>query len=69
MKIKSTLIKAGDLRAGDLFSTASQLYWDNRDINSIGEKVYIRTDAPTPPNQKDDDIYLIEIITNTTPIE
>ena len=45
MKIIATKIKGKDLKAGDLFSTASQLYWDNYNNNhSIGEKVYIRTD-------------------------
>ncbi len=59
MKIIATPIKAKDLSAGDLFSTASQKYWDFRDKNSIGEKVYIRTDAPTPKDQENEEVYLI----------
>ena len=62
MKIKATPIKAKDLKPGDLFSTAPQLYWDKRDPNSLGEKVYMRTDAPTPKDQAEEEIYLIEFI-------
>ena len=60
MKIIVTLVKAKDLKSGDLFTTASQPYWDNfASHHSIGEKVYIRTDEPTPPDQAEDEIYKI----------
>ena len=61
MKIIATKVKAKDLQPGDLFSTASQLYWDSRDANAIGEKVYIRTTALTPTDQAEDEIYKITI--------
>ncbi len=61
MKIKATLVKAKELKSGELFSTASQAHWDNIDPLSIGEKVYIRTDAPTPKEEEEEDICRIEI--------
>ena len=62
MKIKATKIKAKKLKAGDLFSTADKLYWDNHHNNlSIAEKVYIRTNEPCPKDQENEEIYKIEI--------
>ncbi len=46
MKIRATPVKGSDLKPGDLFSTASQEYWDNPNPGSVGEKVYIRMDTP-----------------------
>lgn len=47
MKISTEPVKGKDLQPGDLFSTYGQEYWDNFDKNgSIGERVYIRTNAP-----------------------
>lgn len=68
MKIIATLIKGKDLKAGDLFSTAGQDYWDvvenlrETDPLRIGEKVYIRTDTPCPDGQENEEIYKILII-------
>ena len=62
MKIVATKITGEDLVAGDLFSTANQLYWDHFDPQSIAEKVYIRTDAPCPKGSEKDEIYLLTII-------
>lgn len=62
MKIIATKVKGRDLRPGVLFSTAPQSYWDHRDALAIGEKVYIRTDAPCPKDQEDEDIYRITVI-------
>ena len=62
MKINAVKIKAKDLKPGDLFSTASQLYWDHhKNHHSIGERVYIRTEEPTPEDQKNEKIYRINI--------
>ena len=64
MKIKVHKIKCKDLNAGDLFSTADQVYWEainNNQYKSIGEKVYIRTIQPCPENQAEDDIYRITV--------
>ena len=46
MKIRATPIRGEELKPGDLFSTASQEYWDNPNPGSIGELVYIRMDTP-----------------------
>ena len=64
MKIIATKIKAKELKAGDLFSNVGQLYWNNSNIKahqSIGEKVYIRTEEPCPEDQEEEEIYRIEI--------
>ncbi|KKN36939.1 hypothetical protein LCGC14_0768620 [marine sediment metagenome] len=52
-----------DLRPGDLFSSVGPNYWDHRDLNSIGERVYIRTDAPARADDLDTEVYrvLVEI--------
>lgn len=57
-------MRAADLQAGDLFSKAGQEYWDLclADHHAIGQKVFIRTDEPTPEDQKDIMIYKITII-------
>ena len=66
MKIKATLLKGKDLEPGDLFSTMGQAYWDGVSIsadNSIGERVYIRTNTPSElAIDKEMAIYKIEII-------
>lgn len=62
MKVTATKVKAKELKAGDLFSTAGQLYWDNcKNNHSIGEKVYIRTGEPAPVKQRENYIYRITI--------
>lgn len=53
MKIKAIAVRAEDLKPGDLFSTAGPEYWDFiDDRESLGEKAYIRTNTPTPTDQK-----------------
>lgn len=63
MKIKATKVNGEDLKAGDLFSTANQLYWDYyKDNESIGEKVYIRTEKSCPKGQEKEKVFKIEIL-------
>lgn len=62
MRFEAEPVKGKDLKPGDLFSTASQFYWDHRDPSALGEKVYVRTEAPTPPEQAEDDIFRIAIV-------
>ena len=52
----------GELRPGDLFSTVGPEYWDLQTRNAIGERVYIRTNTPTPPSQYHEPIYRITIV-------
>ena len=68
MKIIAKKVKCKHLMPGDLFSTASQQMWDfwekhedDDGLVALGQKVYIRTNAPCPDDQKDDDIYRIRI--------
>ena len=64
MKFKVTEIKGKDLKIGDLFSNIGKPYWSEENINlhqSIGEKVYIRTDKPLPKDQDETIVYKIEV--------
>lgn len=62
MKIIATKIKAKELNAGDLFSIAGQDHWDNiGKLGELGQRVFIRTETPTPPDQADEDIYRITV--------
>lgn len=64
MRIIATKVTAKDLKPGDLFSNVDQHYWDLAvALNAavIGERVYIRTNAPCPEDQAEDEIYRIEI--------
>lgn len=62
LRIKATPTRGGDLKPGDLFSTAGPKYWGLIDKNgSIGERVYIRTEAPCPQGEESEEIYRIEI--------
>jgi hypothetical protein len=63
MTIKATPIVARNLKPGDLFSTLGAEYWDHIDVSgSCGEKLYVRTNAPTHDSQHPEDIvYLIEV--------
>jgi hypothetical protein len=63
LRIKATPIAAKDLAPGDLFSTYGPSYWDSPPSGSIGERVYIRTEA-SAANAYDADstVFRIEII-------
>lgn len=65
MKILAIPVQAAELRPGDLFSTVGPKYWANRDPNAVGEKVYIRTDAPTPDEQAHEPVFRITIESDT----
>lgn len=63
MTIVATPVLAGQLKPGDLFSTAGPEYWLNeRDLTAVGERVFIRTEAPTPEDQRMEVVYRIEIV-------
>lgn len=61
MRILAHQLSGKDLQTGDLFSMADQYYWDNYDLSSIGQRVYIRTSAPCPPDQLETVVYRIAI--------
>lgn len=61
MKIIAQRVLAKELRPGDLFSTAGPEYWDVSRLGIVGERVYIRMEEPTPPDQMDTVIYRITI--------
>ena len=62
IRIIAEKVKGKDLKAGELFSTANQSYWDSG-VNklSVGEKVYIRTNCPCPKNEENEEINRITI--------
>jgi hypothetical protein len=62
VKITATQVKGSELKPGDLFSTASQSYWDHfSNRQSIGESVYIRTETPHDADDADTIVYRITI--------
>ncbi|HEY2243423.1 MAG TPA: hypothetical protein VGH47_04265 [Xanthobacteraceae bacterium] len=63
MKVKATSVAGRDLHPGDLFSTVGPDYWQRIDANeSIGERVYIRTNTPSAnANDADACVFKIEI--------
>jgi hypothetical protein len=67
MRIIATPIPAHQLKPGDLFSTADQRYWDLAMAgNSIGERVYIRMQAPAyAAPDGGDTVYRITIETDS----
>jgi len=63
-RVKTTLVKANTLRPGDLFSNVDDNYWSTAlDGESLGERVYIRTNVP-----RDDTalVYRITILRQRT---
>lgn len=65
MKINVTPIKCSHLKAGDLFSTVDQWYWNKylNDKECIGQRVYIRTEneCKSSTYNPEDIVYLIKI--------
>ena len=59
IRFTATQVKAKDVKPGQYFSSAGPEYWDNPNPGSVGEKVYIRTDAPCPKGQEDEIVFLI----------
>jgi len=58
-KFMATPTKCRDVQPGDCISTAGPEYWDNYNPLSIGEKVYVATGAPGPPDDNEEVIYKI----------
>ncbi len=66
MKILAEKIKCKDLKPGDLFSIGNSEYWEHERFKyallPVGEKVYIRTEAPmVDMSEAESSIYLITI--------
>ena len=66
MVIKVENITGKDLQPGDLFSVVNEEWWgsvNSRDMDPapVGEKVYIRTNAPCPEDQRDDELVRLTI--------
>ena len=71
IRIEVEEIKAGDLQPGDLFSREPIANWgvvnvasDNKVLTPVGEKVYIRTNAPTP--EGDEEVTVVRITIHRT---
>lgn len=61
MKIVAEETTCDQVKPGELFSTAGQSYWSHYDPNSIGQKLYVRTEAPCPQSEQGNIIYRITI--------
>ncbi len=69
VRIKATPTKARDLKPGDLFSIVGQATWDRllQDPLAIGQRVYIRTNAPADvADDADEEVHKIEIVPDLT---
>lgn len=67
-EIRTKKVKAQELKVGDLFSIEGEQYWTKAlkgYDGQVGEKVYVRTEAPCPQEQKNQEVYKIEI----TPVQ
>lgn len=62
-RFKATETTCEKVKPGQAFSADGPEYWDRPNPGSIGEKVYLRTDAPCPPNDVGRAIYVIEVET------
>lgn len=58
---KAEKVKGKDLKPGEAFSTACPDYWEKRKWQSLGEKVYLRTNSPCPEKEADQEIYRITV--------
>ena len=64
---KIEIVNCEDLQPGDLFTTATQAYWDaTNERGSIGEKVYVRTNEPCPKNEVGESISRVVITVEDT---
>lgn len=66
MIIKVETVTGKDLQPGDLFSVVDEEWWgsvNDRDMDPapVGERVYIRTNAPCPKDQVDDELVRLTI--------
>jgi len=59
MRFVATEVYCKDLKSGDLFSSAGPSYWERPSDGSIGERVYVRTEVPCPPDQTEEKIFRI----------
>ena len=56
------MVRRKELLPGDVFSTRGESYWsDAMWLGSLGEKAYIRTNVPCPPDQREVPIYRLRI--------
>lgn len=58
---EATETTCDQVRPGEVFSTGGPEYWEHLDPRAIGEKVYIRTNAPCPPHDVGQPIFTIEV--------
>lgn len=61
IRYKTTETTCEQVKVGELFSTGGPEYWNHVDPLAIGQKVYIRTDAPCPPHDVGQPIFIIEV--------
>lgn len=63
MKVIATLVKAKDLKPGDLFHSKGPKYWETLMPlqHSVGEVVFLRTETPCPIDQVDEEVYRITV--------
>ena len=50
------------VKPGEAFSAAGPEYWDNHNPGSIGERVFLKTNAPCPEGDVGKEIYVITVM-------
>lgn len=62
MRVVATKVKGRELLPGDLFSVRGPDYWDHYDRLSVGQKVWLRTEASADLfEDADEDVYRISV--------
>jgi hypothetical protein len=61
IRFKATETTCEQVKPGEAFSSAGPEYWDNPNPGSIGERVFLRTDASCPAADIGKSIYVITV--------
>ena len=56
-------VRAADLQPGDLYSFNGPIYWEaTMNDNTIGQRAYIRTNTPLPPEKRNIPVYKLTVL-------
>lgn len=61
IRFRATETTCEKVEAGQAFSSAGPEYWDHPTAGTIGERVFLRTDAPCPVGDIGTSIYIITV--------
>lgn len=61
MKFVSEKVKLSDLKAGELFHSVDEEYLNDNTQGGHGIKVFVRSNVPMTPKDRDENLYRIKI--------